>query len=273
VLLYRDGAPPSDLSWLNAYSFGIADDGSAVDLFDFTSSRHEFFVRFTRDPLPVRFENGKPYFHSLSPNGKWLAVARESNGAPHTVYVPTGTGEEYALRADGVENPTHAAWLHDSTRFLFDGRRNGARVWFVGTLAGGNPKPLTAAAQPGPGASWLNIAPDNEHYCTLESDGKWWVRSLSGGTARPIPNLTGADSVLSWTADSKAVFVGADDSRSLHRTDRIEVETGSRSQWREDPDPKGLRGDWIPMITPDGKARVYTLGHGVSSLWIAEGLK
>src|ERR1700676_1060820 len=103
VMQHRDGAPTSGLSLLNAYSFSVSEDGNAVALVDFTSSRHEFFVRFTHDALPVRFENGKPYLHSLSPDGRWIAVAREKNGVSQSAYVPTGPGEEYTLRADGVE--------------------------------------------------------------------------------------------------------------------------------------------------------------------------
>jgi Tol biopolymer transport system component len=273
VLQYRDGAPPNDLSWLNAYSFSLSDDGGALALFDFTSSRHEFFVRFTRDPLPVRFENGKPYLHSLSPDGKWLAVSREKNGVQESVYVPTGPGEEYVLRADGVELPTHAAWLHDSKRFLFNGTRNGTPIWLVGNLAGRNPKPLSGAAQPAPGSMWLQIAPDDDHYSTLDPDGKWWVRHLAGGTPKPIPNLSADDQIVSWTADSKAVFVEGRGSGSARRTDRIDIETGSRSMWREDPDPKGFHEMWIQLITPDGKTRAYTFGRGISSLWTAEGLQ
>jgi hypothetical protein len=272
-MLYRDGAEPSDLSWLNTYPFGLSDDGAAVSLFDFTSNRHEFFVRFLRDPLPVRFESGKPYSQGISPDGKWLAVSREKNGAAESVYVPTGSGEEYTLRADGVENPTHDAWLDDSTRFVFTGTRNGAHVAFIGDVAGGKPKQLAGAAQPPPGSIGLHVAPDDEHYFTLEFDGKWWVRHLSGAAAKPIPNLTAADEVLGWAADSKAVFVVAFGSRDTRRTDRVDIETGSRALWREDANPKGWHAQWFPMITPDGKTRVYTFGHGISSLWIAEGLR
>jgi serine/threonine protein kinase/Tol biopolymer transport system component len=273
VMLYRDGAEPSDISWLNTYSFGLSEDGTAVALFDFTSNRHEFFVRFLRDSLPVRFENGKPYLGGISPDGKWLAVSREKNGASESVYVPTGPGEEYTVRADGIENPTHDAWLHDSTRFVFVGTRNGAHVAFIGDVAGGKPKQLAGAAQPPPGSIGLHVAPDDEHYFTLESDGKWWVRHLSGAAAKPIPNLTAGDEVLGWAADSKAVFVEAFGSRDTRRTDRVDIETGSRTLWREDPNPRGWHAAWLPLITPDGKTRVYTFGHGISSLWIAEGLK
>ncbi len=53
----------------------------------------------------------------------------------------------------------------------------------------------------------------------------------------------------------------------------MEVETGSRTLWREDPNPRGWHAQWFPMITPYGKTRVYTFGRGISSLWIAEGLR
>ena len=69
------------------------------------------------------------------------------------------------------------------------------------------------------------------------------------------------------------VFVEGIGSRSTRRTDRVEVETGSRTLWREDAYPKGLHGMWVPLITLDGKTRVYTYGHGVSGLWIADGFK
>jgi hypothetical protein len=195
------------------------------------------------------------------------------NGVQESVYVPTGPGEEYVLRADGVELPTHAAWLHDSKRFLFNGTRNGTPVWLIGNLAGGNPKPLSGVAQPAPGSMWLQIAPDADHYSTLDPDGKWWVRHLAGGTPKPIPNLSADDQIVSWTADSKAVFVEGHGSGSARRTDRIDIETGSRTMWREDPDPKGLHETWIQLITPDGKSRAYTFGRGISSLWTAEGLQ
>jgi Tol biopolymer transport system component len=273
VMLYRDGAEPSDLSWLNTYSFGVSDDGAAVSLFDFTSNRREFFVRFLRDSLPVRFENGKPYPGSVSPDGKWLAVSREKNGVAESVYVPTGPGEEYTLRADGVENPVHQSWLHDSTRFVFEGTRDGAHVAFIGDVAGGKPKQLAGAAQPPPGSMWLDVAPDDEHFFTLDSDGKWRVRHVSGAGAKPIPNLTAGDEVLGWTADSKAVFVVGTGSLDTRRTDRVDIETGSRTLWREDPNPKGWHAQWFQLITPDGKTRVYTFGHGISSLWITEGLR
>ena len=131
--------------------------------------------------------------------------------------------------------------------------------------------PLSGAAQPSP-ELWLEVAPDDDRYCTLDSDGKWRVRHLSGGTAKPIPNLSADDQILSWTADGKTVFVEARGSGSARRTDRIDVETGNRMLWREDPDPKGLHEMWMSLITPDGKTRVYTFGRGISSLWIAEGL-
>ena len=170
-------------------------------------------MRFLRDSLPVRFENGKPYLRGISPDGKWLAVAREKNGAAESVYVPTGPGEEYTLRADGVENPTHDSWLHDSTRFVFDGTRNGAHVAFIGDVTGGKPKQLSGAAQPAPGSMWLTSRP----MTTTISP---WIPMANGGSgiyrerqAKPIPNLTAADEVLGWSADSKAVFVEALGSR------------------------------------------------------------
>jgi hypothetical protein len=202
-----------------------------------------------------------------------MAVSREKNGAAESVYLPTGPGDEYTLRADGLENPVHEAWLEDSTRFVFDGTRNGVHVAFIGDVAGGKPKLLAGAAQPPPGSTELHVAPDDEHFFTLDPDGKWWVRHLSGAAARPIPNLTASDEVLSWSADSKAVFVAAFGTRDTRRTDRVEIETGSRALWREDANPKGWHALWSPMITPDGKTRVYTFGHGISSLWIAEGLR
>jgi hypothetical protein len=62
-------------------------------------------------------------------------------------------------------------------------------------------------------------------------------------------------------------------SGSARRTDRIDVETGNRTLWREDSDPKGLHEMWMSLITPDGKTRVYTFGRGISGLRVAEGLK
>src|ERR1035438_7451403 len=134
-------------------------------------------------------------------------------------------------------------------------------------------RPYPHPAPRPPGSIGLQVAPDDEHYFPLESDGKWWVRHLSGAAAKPIPNLTAGDEVLGWAADSKAVFVEAFGSRDTRRTDRVDIETGSRTLWREDPNPRGWHAAWLPLITPDGKTRVYTFGHGISSLWIAEGLK
>jgi Tol biopolymer transport system component len=120
----------------------------------------------------------------------------------------------------------------------------------------------------------MHIAPDDERYFERDPDGKWRVHQFSGTPSKPIPNLTAADFVISWTADSKAVYVevttGSGD--SIH-IDRVDVATGTRTLWREDAGPKGMHESWMPMITPDGKARVYTYGHGVSSLWIADGLR
>jgi hypothetical protein len=36
---------------------------------------------------------------------------------------------------------------------------------------------------------------------------------------------------------------------------------------------RGLQEMWMSLITPDSKTRVYNFGRGVSSLWIAVGLK
>jgi len=77
---------------------------------------------------------------------------------------------------------------------------------------------------------------------------------------------------VGWTAGSGSLFV-QDEGEDLFQVYRLSLASGKRELFREfRADPTGIAGSTV-LVTPDGKAWVYSNLRRLSELYLVEGLK
>jgi hypothetical protein len=103
-------------------------------------------------------------------------------------------------------------------------------------------------------------------------DGSLWTVAVEGGDRRPFPRLEVGEELVQWSTDSRSMYVRRGSGERV-QVDRLDLETGSREQWRVfAPDPsRGAR--YLPLVmTPDGRSYAYTYVQFSSDLYLVNGL-
>jgi eukaryotic-like serine/threonine-protein kinase len=259
-----------DLSWFDASRiYDISADGRTIVFVEMSYGRPRntaIYLRKTDGSPAVRLGDGNRPM--LSPDGKLVACI-VSDG-PHTILslLPTGAGEARTI-ADDRMHYERVEWFPDGQRLLFTGNEPNKPVrTFIQDLRGGRPTPITPE-----GTTANRISPDQK-YVTVASAGKLSLFPIVGGEPRTIANLEPGESVIRWSGDGRALFLGKSEEPSLLKISRLIVATGRKEHWKElrTPDPVGAQIGAIVM-TPDGNSYAYSFQRDIVTLYLARGLK
>jgi Tol biopolymer transport system component len=260
-----------DLSWLDWSTPGdLSADGKTV-LFSEAGEgggpKYAVYLRKTDGSPAIRLGEGTGA--ALSPDGKW-ALGRPNTVPSPLVLMPTGVGEAKPLTQDSI-NHLNARWLPDGKRFVFSGNEPGhALRLYVQSAAGGNPQ---AISPEGVGTRFV-VSPSGDTVAGLGTDHKIFLYSIQGGEPRPVPGVEANEVPTGWSSDGRSLFVlryGELPARLM----QIDVASGKRKPWKDlvPADAAGIDTISGVMMTPDGKAYVYSYVRTLCDLYLVEGLK
>ena len=268
VTLYAEDGAERDLSWFDATSAtAISADGRSMLLSesgDAGGGDYAAYLRATDGSPPVRLGAGNPT--ALSPDGRFaLAIPRRD--PDHIDVLPTGPGEVRALRHPGIVQYQWAAYTPGGERIVFVGQEanHNMRV-YVSDVAGGRPLPIT------PDGLVVNrdtISPDGTSLVGPCRPLSFCIYPLDGGAPRPVPGLAGSIAV-GWEPSGRALIVRPRGAGPPLRLERLDLETGRRSAWRDlaPRDPVGVRLG-SALMGRDGRTLVLNQSRRLSELYVA----
>jgi len=274
ILAFVPGdARERDLSWLDWSSVrDIAADGS---VFVFSESgegggpNYSAYSRRLDGSPPVRLSDGTPM--SISPDARWTLSISNLSTKPSLELLPIGAGEARTIATAGLA-PEGAVWFPDGKRILVTAREpgRGSRLYVL-DAAGGAPRPISPE---GYRAGLRSVSPDSRVAFVTGPDQRWYLYPLGGGEPQPLASTASDDSVMGWTPDGKAVYVGKRGRYPLSIF-RMDVATGRREVWKEltPPDPAGISNVAPPAIAADGKTYAYSYNRILSDLFLADDVK
>jgi hypothetical protein len=259
----------TDLSWLNGTELcDVSADGKTF-LYEqqgpATGDGNSIYVRQSGAPSALRLGTGRAL--ALSPDGKQV-LAETAGANRHLVVLPVGRGESVNLP---VVDVTHlwAAWLPGGKQFVFLGREQGHRLrLFVEDVVGGPPRSISPA---GVGSS-AALSPDGREVAAMGPDGKGYVYPTSGGLVPTFRGLTPGDTILGWSAYSRAIYI-AEGSLPVSIF-RLSLASGAKTLlWKIAPaDPAGVMRLRTIRVTPDGRFCFFSYRRTLSQLYLADGL-
>ncbi len=266
---------PKDLYWHDESQVqDISRDGGSI-LFsesgDATRQDYDAYLRKADGSSPaVHLGIGLPL--SLSPDGRWV-IANPAGSPAQLTLLPAGPGEPKPLAADEIHH-VGAAWLPDGKSFVFAGIPPGENLrYYVQSLQGGPPRPITGADIHYERRSPLVVSPDGRYVAAVGNDGRVLTYPTAPGEPRAVPGLAPGFAPLQWCPDDRLV---------LHRYDqpppqlwKVDIKTGKLALWKEltPPNPVGLL-DLTPIrVSPDCQSYAYSPLNVLSQVYLTTGLR
>jgi len=280
VGMTADDAKQHDLSWLDyTYPADLSVDGKTL-LFDeeggggsldYSKSgglSYAVYVRKTDGSPAVLLGEGGAV--SLSPDGKWV-VAQTQASPSQLKLLTTGAGEAKSLTNDNI-NHAWAHWFPDGKRILFTGNEpdKGVRLYVL-DVASGKSQPISAE---GVNGTAFVISPDSQWVAGIGPDQKGYLYPTASGDPRPIPGFNSGELPITFSSDSHSLYLYQPGELPA-RVDRLDLQTGKRTLWRElvPSDPAGVETIGPIMITPDAKTCIFGYHRMLADLYLVEGLK
>ncbi len=273
VVQAADSAIERDLSWLDwSLLRDISPDGQWVLISESGEGGGRLgsvCLRMTDGSPPVILGEGDPM--AFSPDGQWVLAALHDRPGGSWVLLPTGVGEPRPLETHGLLL-MRGRFTPDGGAILFSCRHSDRPSELLRLdLASGEMSPV-------PGTTGLagnfEISPDGQWIAMRTGSGPMSVLPAGGGDLRPIPSMRPEEELQPWTMDSKSVLVTTIGPPPT-RIDRIDLETGERTPFREitPPDTSGVFGMRGFRFLPDGRTFGYTFGVQLDELYLVENLK
>ncbi|HEY1272509.1 MAG TPA: hypothetical protein VGF08_11015, partial [Terriglobales bacterium] len=269
-----------ELSWLDyTYPADLSDDGKMIlfdeegggGALDYSKSggfTYAVYIRKTDGSPAVLLGEGGAV--ALSPDGKWAVT--QSQGSPSRLkLLPTGAGQARDLTNDNI-NHSWAHWFPDGKRLLFSGNEPGQGVrLYVYDLATNKSQPITQA---GVNGTAFVISPDSQEVAGIGPDHKGYLYPVAGGEPRLIAGLNPGEQPITFSGDGKSLYIYQPGELPA-RVDRLEVQTGKRTLWRQlmPTDPAGVENIGPILMTPDAKTCVFGYHRMLADLYLVEGLK
>ena len=269
-----------DLSWLDySYPAELSADGKTL-LFDeeggggslaYSKSgglSYAVYIRKTDGSPAVLLGEGGAV--ALSPDGKSV-IAQTQDSPSQLKLLTTGAGEAKDLTNDKV-NHSWAHWFPDGKRILFSGNEPGKGVrLYVYEPASGKSQAITPE---GVNGTAFVVSPDSQWVAGIGPDHKGYLYPLAGGQPRVIPGLNPGEQPITWSSDGHSLYVYQPGELPA-RVDRLDVQTGQRSLWKQlmPSDPAGVETIGPILMTPDAKTCVFGYHRMLADLYLVEGLK
>ena len=274
VMVQAPGEPAGrDLSWLDWSRLrDLSADGSMMLIHESGEGggpNSSSGLRPTDGSPAIRLGDGQPF--QFSPDGMSVLTLQELEGEPQLVLLPTGAGEPSRVPTPGLRI-RYAAWMPDGKSVVIAAIEDGRPLrLFRQDLDGGNRTPI---GPEGPIALPFHVSPDGQWVAVRSGSHPYALYPVMGGERRAIPSLHALDDILPWTLETGALLAYREGSIPA-RIDRIDLETGERTPWREitPPDPTGMSSMRGFRFTPDGKGYGYTYTVQLDDLYLLEGLR
>ena len=217
---------------------------------------------------------------TISFDGKWVGTCVK-DPVFSVLVMPTGTGASKRVPVPGFAGTDlRVDVLPDGRTAILWGRRQGEAVGFytldLDTGA------LKKASVPGasPFAFQSLVSPDSRWIAFVQLAGATQgqnpiaVSHPDGTAARIVMTLDSREAIAGWGPDSGSLYVW-DRNRVPAEVDRVELATKRRSRvlTLQPPDPVGISGIPILLISPDGRAYAYDVVRKLSELYLVEGLR
>ena len=227
-------AAEANLSWLDfSTPVKFTKDGKKL-LFTEESgalgSNYGVCLRGT-DGSPV-VKLGEGTASDLSPDGRFaLGVVQRSDRDELMLY-PTGPGEARRLDPGPIERYTASHWFADRALILVCGNgKAGGSKCFEQDVKTGSLRPVAVEgaddAWPSPDGTTLLVHRPRQ-ATSIDGEPTYAVYAKAGEAPRPIPSIRdGLDTVVSWSADGRAVLVSFQEGTTLNLA-RVDLATGKR---------------------------------------------
>jgi hypothetical protein len=275
------GLPPGqikerNLSWFDwSFPNDLSNDGQTV-LFDESNRQseagYEIYLRKTEGSAAVLL--GEGHGTALSPDGRWALSVFRPFGQAQLVLLPTGAGQPRPLSGDALLLGQWGAWLPDGKGILFAASEAGhAPRLYLREIEGGRTRPITPEGI----RSYFNgnaISPDGKLVTAIDTQDRAVLYPIAGGEPRPIPGIAAGELPVRWN-DATSLFVVSRPGELPATISRLDLATGRRELWKRltPLDPAGVFSIDPVLITPDGKAYVYSYRRMLSELYLVEGLR
>jgi tRNA A-37 threonylcarbamoyl transferase component Bud32/Tol biopolymer transport system component len=265
-----------NLSWFDwSFPGGLSSDGRTI-LFEESSRQTEagypVYLRKTDGSPAVQLGEGAAV--ALSPDGRWALSILRPFAKTQLVLLPTGAGQPKTLPADAIHYARWGAFLPDGKRLVVAGSEegHGARL-YVRDLDGGPARPVTPEGiqiRFNGGA----LSPDGKLVAAVGPEERVILYPIEGGEPRPAPGVAPGELPVRWST-ATSLFVVSRPGEMPSRIFRVDLATGRREPWKQltTLDPAGVFSIDPIMMTPDGKAHVYSYRRLLSDLYLVEGLR
>ncbi len=275
------GLPPGqvkerNLSWFDwSYPDDLSNDGQTV-LFDESNRQseagYEIYLRKTEGSPAVLL--GEGIGTALSPDGRWALSVVRPFGQGQLVLLPTGAGQPRPLSGEALLWGHWGAWMPDGKSILFAASEAGhAPRLYVREVEGGRARAITPEGI----RSYFNgnaLSPDGKLVTAIDPQGRAVLYPVAGGEPRPIPGIAAGELPVRWSG-ATSLFVVSRPGELPATISRLDLATGRRELWKQltPLDPAGVFSIDPVLITPDGKAYVYSYRRMLSELYLVEGLR
>jgi Tol biopolymer transport system component len=269
-----------ELSWLDyTYPADLSADGRTL-LFDeeggggslaYSKSggfTYGVYIRKTDGSPAVLLGEGGAV--ALSPDGKWAIT--QTQGSPSQLkLLPTGAGQPRDLTNNTV-NHHWAHWFPDGKRILFSANEPGKGVrLYVYDMEAGKSQGISPEGVHG---TAFAISPDSHWVAAIGPDQKGYLYPVGSGEPRVIPGFKLGEQPVTFSSDGHSLYTYQPGELPA-RVDRLDLETGKRSLWRQlmPSDPAGVENIGPVLMTADAKTCVYGYHRMLADLYLVEGLQ
>ncbi len=272
-LMFGSSTEPSEtnLGWLtSSWLDDISEDGGTVLFHDET----QVYLRRTDGSPAVRLlpqvRNEKS---SLSPDGKWVLSASESEHELRLTPTGPGSGKKISIGdlvlADSIFMPDGKSILFTAT-----GTDGQERLYITDETS----KAPRAISDSGRHDEFV-VSPDgreiaSKEFITLkDTAGGLRLYRVDGGPSRAVEGLVLGDHLVAWSEDGRSLLVTRDGIPV--RIERFELATGRRELWKTltPPDAAGSYYVGPVLVTRNGRFWAYSVNRTtLSELWQLAGL-
>jgi len=266
-LMLGSSAEPSEknLGWLtSSWLDDISQDGGTVLFHDET----EVYLRRTDGSPAVRLlpqvRNEKS---SLSPDGKWVLSASESEHELRLTPTGPGPGKKVSI---GDLVLADFGFMPDGQSILFTATgTDGRKGLYITDETSKAPRVISDSGRP----DEFVVSPDGKEIALSDAAGGVKLYRVDGGPSRAVEGLVGGDHLLTWSEDGRSLLVTRDGIPM--RIERFELATGRKELWKSlaPPDAAGSYYIGPVLVTRDGRSWAYSVNRAsLSELWQLTGL-
>jgi hypothetical protein len=280
----RGASKDQDIGWLDAQATtSLTSDGTTAlvaPLAEWSRVDGNLFVRSLAGG-PAQMVGLGQRQSTISQDGKWVMTC-SVDPVMTLVLIPTGPGVPRRIPLpDFAGSDFRTDLLPDGTSAIVWGRRRGDpfALWRLDLETSALEKLTPSGASP------------YAYQSILSPDGRWiayvdttkpakdganaiGISRTDGSETRTALTLHAGEAISGWGPDSASLLVW--DRNSLPaEVDRVDLATGQRTRVLTvmPPDPVGVQGIQVLLITPDASAYAYNVTRKLSELYVVEGLK